>query len=122
MKNPIVNAKDTIYLGGRNYRVSYTYKLTDPFKLNPNLNGHGYYHCTKSQHNHAWRCLVFYCETHGIPNVGQKIYVDRLIASSLEITGVINDYVYTPSSELEEKYKKAHDDVIAKIKDRKKRE
>ena len=95
-------------------------KLTDPFKLNPNLNGNGYYHCLKSQRNHAWRCLVSYCEYHGIPNVGQKIYVDELIASSLEITGVINDYVYTPSSELEEKCKKAHNDVIAKIKARKK--
>ena len=120
MKDLIVKAKDEICFGGRKYLISYTFKRTDPFKLNPNLNGHGYYHCINTQHNHAWRCLVFYCETHGIPNVGQKIYVDRLIASSLEITGVINDYVYTPSSELEEKYKKAHDDVIAKIRARKK--
>ena len=120
MKDLIVKAKDEICFGGRKYLISYTFKRTDPFKLNPNLNGHGYYHCINSQHNHAWRCLESYCETHGIPNVGQKIYVDRRIASSLEITGVINDYVYTPSSELEEKYKKAHDDVIAKIKDRKK--
>ncbi len=120
MKNPIVNAEDEICFDGRKYLISYTYKLTDPFKLNPNLNGNGYYHCLKSQRNHAWRCLVSYCEYHGIPNVGQKIYVDELIASSLEITGVINDYVYTPSSELEEKCKKAHNDVIAKIKARKK--
>tara|TARA_B100001989_G_C24430437_1_gene408728 strand:- start:486 stop:848 length:363 start_codon:yes stop_codon:yes gene_type:complete len=120
MKNPIVNAEDEICFDGRNYLVSYTYKRTDPFKLNPNLNGHGYYHCIFSQDKHAWRCLASYCEHHGIPCVGQKIYVDRLIASSLEITGVVNDYVYTPSSELEEKCRKAHDDVIAKIKARKK--